>query len=260
MNRHQVLNFGMCLLVSAGLLAAQTANTKQPQPKSQKEVDAIMAMFNAPDPQGRIKAAMDLITNFSDTEFKGTAFYLAAWSARDLGDSENMIVYAEKALEADKQNYGAMILLSQALAQRTREFDLDKEEKLARAEKYAKEALEMLKTAPKPNPQTTDEQWEMGKKDFMAQAYEAMGLAAMVRKNHAACAENFQIATTNAAQADPAILVRLGNCYRMLKKYDEALAALDKALADPNVHPQVRQAATQEKIAVNQAKAAAAKQ
>jgi tetratricopeptide (TPR) repeat protein len=213
-------------------------------------------MFQAPGPKERIAAAMDLITKFADTDFKATAFYLAAFSARDLGDSDNMIVYSEKALEADKQNYGAMLLLSQALAQRTREFDLDKEEKLGRAEKLANDAIAMVAKAPKPNPEASDEQWEMGKKDFMAQGYEALGMAAMVRKNHAACAENFGKAAEMAAQPDPAVLVRQANCLRQAQKYDEALAALDKALAMENVHPQVRSAATEEKILINKLKSA----
>lgn len=255
MNRTRTLTLTLGLLAATGLLCAQSTNPKQPQPKSQKEVEAIMAMFQAPGPQERITAAMALITKFADTEFKATAFYLASFSARDLGDTENMIVYAEKAIEADKQNYGAMLLLSQALAQRTREFDLDKEEKLGRAEKLAKDAIALVSTAPKPNPEATDEQWEAGKRDFMSQGHEALGMAAMVRKNYAACAENFGKATELAMQADPAVYVRQANCLRQEKKFDEALAAVDKALAMENVHPQVRNAATEEKVIINKLKA-----
>ncbi|MCL4793982.1 MAG: hypothetical protein KJZ84_05435 [Bryobacteraceae bacterium] len=256
MSRTRIFTLILGLAAFAGLTFAQSTNPKQPQPKSQKEVEAIMAMFQADSPQARIEAAMALITQFADTDFKATAFYLASFSARDIGDTDNMIVYAERALETDKQNYGAMLLLAQALAQRTREFDLDKEEKLGRAEKLAKDAIEMVATAPKPNPEATDEQWEAGKKDFMSQGYEALGLAAMVRKNHAACAENFGKAAEMSMQTDPAVLVRQANCLRQDKKLDEALAAIDKALALENVHPQVRKAATEEKILINKLKAA----
>jgi tetratricopeptide (TPR) repeat protein len=258
MNRPIVLTITLAL---AGALAlpAQTANPKQPQPKSQKELEAIQAIFSAQDFDGRIAAANNLITKFADTEFKATAYYIAADSAMNKGDAEQAIVYAEKCLEADPKFYGAMLLISRSLAQRTREFDLDKEEKLSRSEKLAKEVMEMLKTAPKPRPDITDEQWEGFKKEFAGQAYEALAMSAMVRKNYEAAAENFKLAVDSSPQPDPATLVRLGNCYRMLKKYDEALAVLDRALADPNSAPQIKQAATQEKMSVNQAKAAAAK-
>lgn len=260
MKLKSILSVVMGLAVGAGLMFAQTANTKQPTIKSEKEQQAIMAMFQAPDAKTRIQAAMDLITKFADTDFKSTAFYVAAVSAREIGDMDNMILYSEKALETDKQNYGAMLLLSSGLAQRTREFDLDKEEKLGRAEKLAKEAIAMLPTAPKPNPQITDEQWEMGKKDFISQGYESLGLAAMVRKNYKVCAENLTQAVNNAVQLDPALLVRQANCLKHEKKYDEAIASLDKALASPDAVPQVKQVATQEKIEINKLKGAAPQQ
>jgi tetratricopeptide (TPR) repeat protein len=255
MSRKSILTLILGLTACAGLTLAQSINPKQPQPKSQKEVEAIMAMFQATGPKERIDAAMALITGFADTDFKATAFYLAAFSARDLGDSANMIVYSEKALEFDKQNYGAMLLLAQALAQQTREFDLDKEEKLGRSEKLAKDAIQMVSTAPKPNPEATDEQWEAGKKDFMAQGHEALGLAALARKNYAVCAENFGLAAGMSIQVDPAVLVRQANCLRQDKKLDEALAAIEKVLASEGVHPQVRSAATEEKIIINKMKA-----
>ena len=52
------------------------------------------------------------------------------------GDSDNVIIYAERVLkEGDPKNYEAMLMLSESYAQRTREFDLDKEEKLGKADK-----------------------------------------------------------------------------------------------------------------------------
>lgn len=254
MSRIRIITLILGLLAFAGLSLAQSTNQKQPQPKSQKELEAIMAMFQAPGAKERIDAAMALITKFADSDFRATAFYLASFSARDLGDTENMIVYAEKAIEADKLNYGAMLLLAQALAQRTREFDLDREEKLGRAEKLARDAITLVSTAPKPNPEATDEQWEAGKKDFMAQGHEALGMAAMVRKNFASCADNFGKAAQLALQVDPAVLVRQANCLRIDSKFDEALAAIDKALALENVHPQVRKAAVDEKMLINKLK------
>lgn len=249
----------LALAASAGVIFAQTASTKQLKVKSQKEAEAMQAMFQAADPDARIAAAKDLVTKFADTDFKSTAFYIMAFSSQQKADLENVVIYGEQALEADGKNYGAMILISSALAQRTREFDLDREEKLGRAEKLAKEAIELIKTAVKPNPSVTDEQWEGAKKEYTGQAYEGLGMAAMARKNDAACAANLQLAVDNSAQADPATLVRLGSCYGKLKKFDEGIAALDRALADPTSMAVIKQAATQEKTSLLKQKAAAGK-
>ncbi len=242
--------------LGASLLTAQTANTKQPKPKGPKELEAIQALFNAQDPDTRIAAANNLVTKFSDTEFKATAFYVAAFSAQQKGDTENVIIYGEKALEADPKFYAAQIMIAQSLALRTKEFDLDKEEKLGRSEKLAKEAIGLIATAPKPRPDIADEQWEAAKKDFTAQAQEAIGLCAIVRKNNAVCIEALTAAVTGSMQPDPSTMVRLASCQIKASKFDDAIAMLDKALADPNSAPQVKAAATQLKLDANKGKAA----
>ncbi len=254
------LSLSKALLAAAfacALLPAQTANPKPPQPKGPKEAEAIQAIFTAQDPDGRIAAANNLVTKFSDTEFKATALYIAAFSYQQKGDLENVIVYSEKCLEADPKFYAAQLMIANALAMRTKEFDLDREEKLGRSEKMAAAALAQIESAPKPRPDITDEQWAAAKKDFAAQAYEAQAFGALVRKKYDVCAEKFALAAANASQTDPALMVRLASCQMNIKKYDEAIASLDKALTDPNAAPQVKQAATQLKMDANKAKAAA---
>ena len=257
MTRSSLFKALLAAALGACLLPAQTANPKPPQPKGPKEVEAIQAMFQAQDPDSRIAAANNLITKFADTEFKATAFYIAAFSCQQKGDMDNVIIYAEKALEADPKFFGAQIMIAQALALRTKEFDLDKEEKLGRSEKMAKAALDLIGSAPKPRPDIPDEQWEAAKKDFGAQAHEALGLAALVRKKYDVCTDELNLAVTGANQPDPSTMVRLANCQMQTKKYDEAIAMLDKALADPNAAPQVKSAATSLKIDANKLKAAA---
>lgn len=105
---------------------------KQPQPKSKGEADALMAIFNTQDVDVRIKAAEELLTKYVDTEFKTVALQIIAASYQQKNDFEKMVIYAERTLESDPDNYVAMLMLASAIPQRTREFDLDREEKLAR--------------------------------------------------------------------------------------------------------------------------------
>ncbi len=220
---------------------------RQPKPKSQKEIAAIQAMFNARTPDERIAAAKALITGFADSEFRPLAWQLVAASYQQKGDEENMIVAAEELLKADPKNFNAMIMISGALARRTREFDLDKEEKLGRAEKLANQARAVIKTAPRPNPQVTDEQWAAAKKDFDAQAAEALGLCALARKKYDDAISHFKFAVENSSQPEQATMVRLANAYIEAKRYDEGMGVLDKVLGMPNLHPAIKQFAEQEK-------------
>ena len=111
-----------------------------------------MAIQNATTPDAQIAAVENLLTKFADTEFKGMALQMAVQAAQQAGDMEKMTVYAERTLKEDPKNFMVMMMLSQSIAQKTREFDLDKEEKLKQAEKYANDGLEALKTAVKPRP------------------------------------------------------------------------------------------------------------
>ena len=232
---------------AAAVMLAATMAFAQPKPKSQAEVDAIMAIQNAQDPAARIAAAENLLTKFADTEFKGFALMIAAASAQQMNDFEKMVVYSERTLEADPKNFQAMLMLAGGLAQRTREHDLDREEKLGRAEKLANQAIEIAKTAAKPNPQLTDEQWEAAKKDVISQGYEALGQAAMVRKKYDVAAQNWKTAIETAASPDPGTMVRLAAAYNQMNKPDEAIAVLDKLNTVPDVHPQIKAAATEQR-------------
>jgi tetratricopeptide (TPR) repeat protein len=220
---------------------------KQPKPKTQKEIAAIQAMFNATTPDERIAAAKALITGFADSEFRPLAWQLIAASYQQKNDEDNMIAAAEELLKIDPKNFNAMIMIAGSLARRTREFDLDKEEKLGRAEKLAAQARAAIKTAPRPNPQVTDEQWAAAKKDFDAQVSEALGLCALARKNYPLAIKHFKEALQNANQPDQTTMVRLANAHIEAKQYNEAITVLDQVLAMPNLHPAVKQFAEQEK-------------
>jgi tetratricopeptide (TPR) repeat protein len=238
----------------AALLSAQTASTKQPKPKSQAEVDAINAIFNAQDPEGRIAAVEGLITKFADTEFKSTALYLATDAAAQKNDVPKILIYGDRTLQADPEHFGAMLVMSRALAQTTREFDLDKDEKLARADKLATDALALVPRAVKPRPDIPDDQWEAVKQDFQAQAYEAKGLIALTRKDYDGAIGSLKQAYEMQPQKDPATMVRLAAAYTDSGKHDEAIELCDKISAMPDVPPAVKQLAGQTKLKAATAK------
>lgn len=240
----------LTLSLGVVLAAALAFGQKGPKPKSQKEVDALLAVQNATDADGRMKAVDNLLTKFADTEFKAWALGIAADSAREKNDFEKMTLYAERAIEVDPKNYQSMLMLAQGIVTRTREFDLDKEEKLTRAEKYAKDAIEVLKTAEKPNPNITDEQWAGAKKDFTADGYEALGMAAVTRKKYDDAITNFKTAVDNAGSPDAQAKakLRMAQAMNLAGKYDEALTTIDAVLASPNLNPAFRQFAGQEKL------------
>jgi tetratricopeptide (TPR) repeat protein len=255
-----ILGAAILALVCFTFAWSQTAKTaKQPKVKSKGEMEAIQAIFGAQDPDARVKAADALLMKYADTEFKSIALMLAAMSYQQKGDVEKMIVYAERTVEADPDNYQCLLMLASAIAQRTREFDLDREEKLGQVAKYAQRVMDLVKVAPKPNPTLPDEQWEVAKKDMTAQAHEALGISGIARKKYDAAIAEFKLALEIASVPDPATQVRLGMVYNLAGKHDDALAVLDKVINSPNVDARIKQFAQAEKVRALQAKGAISK-
>jgi tetratricopeptide (TPR) repeat protein len=238
-----ILTGALALVAGVSSLMAQAAPPKAPAPKSKEELAAVQALFAATrnGPDAVIKAAEDLLTKFADTDFKDAALLSEAQAYQQQRDAGKAQIYAERALEANPKNFQATLMLAELLAQNTRDNDLDKEEKLGRSEKYAQDTIQLVKDAAKPNPQIPDQQWEDAKKDLTAGAHNALGLAALVRKKYDVAAAEFKTAADGSVPPEPAYQVREASALQMGGRNDDAVAICDKIMADPQVHPQIRQ-------------------
>jgi tetratricopeptide (TPR) repeat protein len=254
----------MCLMAQApapakAAPAGQMAITKPMKAQSKAELEAWNALVAAAsDPDKAIAAAENLITKFADSDFKSTALNLEADAYQRKGDFDHMVIYAERVLESNPQDSQALLMLTKYYATHTRENDLDREEKFAKVEKYANLLIEVAKTMPKPSAQFTDEQWAQARMDTAAEAYNAVGLANMTRKKYDVAAEKFKSAVDSASAPEPAYMVRLALALQDAGKNAEAIAWCDKAMAVPNVHPQVKDYASKIRITAERAAAKAA--
>ncbi len=220
---------------------AANAAPKGPQPKSQDELKALQALFAAAGkPDEIIAAAEALLAKFADTDFKDTALFMEAEAYRQKGDKEKMQIYAERTLAANPKQFQADLMLSESLVQGTREHDLDRDEKLAKADKYAKDAIEAVNAAAKPNPQLTDQKWEDIKKDLIAEAHDALGMSALQSKKNDVAIAELKMAVEGAASPEPAYQVRLASAYQGAGKYDEAIEIAEKVMNDPTNPPQIK--------------------
>ena len=243
-------------LVAPGLLAQDAA--KQPPtvvvPKgktvSAKEAAAIKKISDAKTPDERIAAVESLITNFADTSFKGAALYEAAEAADQKQDYVKAVTYGDLSIEADPKAgtaMNAMLLVAGELAQHTREFDVDREDKLGKAEKYVNEALAMLPTITKPEGvKISDADWEAFRKDKTSEAHRDLGLIATARKKWDVAVTEFKLAVDGSSVPDSVLMARLGNAYNENKNYADAQAILKKAQAMPNLNPSVKALVDQE--------------
>ncbi|HEV2446249.1 MAG TPA: hypothetical protein VGS58_10020, partial [Candidatus Sulfopaludibacter sp.] len=228
-----------------------------PKPKSNKEVAALNAINSAATVDDKLKAIDNVLTNFKDTEFKPMLLDMALQLEAQKGDYAQVMTYGELVLDKDPKNAPALVTMAAETARRTREFDLDKDAKLAKADKWAKDGIEAAKTAPKPaGTALTDEQWESQKKDLQSQGYEALGMSAAVNKKYDDAVANFKEALALSPTAGT--WLRLGQAYEDAGKLDDANDAFDKAGAMSNATAQIKTIAANKKAEVAKLKAAAA--
>lgn len=242
----------------AALFAVSAATLLAQQPKISKgEAEAYNNMVKAAqsgDNDAVIAAADNLVTKYSDTQFKAVALNLEAHAYHQKGDDDHAQVIAEQAMAADPKGYAAPLLIGETIIQHTRENDLDKDQKLATAEKDLNLAIENAKSAPKPNPAISDAQWEEQKKFTVAEGQADLGRVFMDRKKFSDAVVQLQAALD--ADPQPAYYIWLAMSQQGAGKNDEAIATCDKLLAQPNITDQFKNAANTVKRDAMRAKGA----
>ena len=204
---------------------------KGPHPKSAEENQALLDMFKAQDPDTQIKAAQDILDKFPDTDYKAQVLLVQAQGYHEKKDDPKAIVAGEKSLEADPKSYEALLLLAEIYSRTTRSTDLDMDDRLAKSDKYAHDALTVLATAEKPKPDITDEQWAGVKQGETERAYMSLGLSAILKKKYDEAKTDLDKAMS--LYPDPLDMLYIERAYTAAKRYDDALAWIAKVEANP---------------------------
>ncbi len=238
--KRSLLVLAPAFIALAGIASAQMKVSK-------KEYEAFMAIQNATTPDARIAAVDNFVEKFADSKLKSQALFMGADAAERKNDTATAITYAQNALEADPKNFEAMLLISGELARTTREHDLDREEKLAKANKYANDAIAAVNEAAKPNNNITDDQWASYKKDKVAEAHRDMAMCFVDQKKYDDAIKEFNTSLDAGSTPDPTTMIRLAAAYDSAGKPDDAIALLDKVLAMPTLPPALKPFAQHEK-------------
>jgi len=256
------LSLGAAVAFAQAPAAAPPVPTKVtkngPGPKSKGEETAVRALFQAQtqSPDDQIAASEALLSKYADTDYKGFALELEAEAYQKKGDNAKAIFYGETALGADPKNYDADNLLANLYAATTKDTDLDKNEKLTKAEKYAHDSLEALEAGkPAIFATASDDAWNKTKAGASEQAWQALGIVAQVRKNYDDAIKDFQKGLE--ANPDALLMIRLGRAYFLVKKYDEAIAEDQKVIDSPDAVAQYKKIAADDKTRFTQAKGTA---
>jgi tetratricopeptide (TPR) repeat protein len=213
---------GALVMVAQQMTAAEQQGIAAIQEAAKGGIDAMAA------------AVDEFVLKFPKSPARAFALSATADQYEGRGNSDKAVIYYQRTIEADPKNYYAMIMLASEIAKGTKEFEIDeaaKTAKLNKAEKYANDGLALLVTAPKPNPDGSDQDWANLKKDDEARGHEALGMIAMARKKYDTAVSEFKRASEGGAGPQPTAMIRLSGAYNEQHKYAESIAELEKVLA-----------------------------
>lgn len=215
----------------AGQAAAAAPQGKRPpQAKTQPEFDAYKAAVALTDAAAIEKAADDFATKFPDSELRGVIYKAAMHAYQQTNNADKMMDMAKKSLTFDPDEPEALLGVAQVLAERTRETDLDKDQKLAESRKNAEHALETIDTDV-PSTGYPPEQLAAFKGYLRSEAYAILGTLSFNAKNWPDAETNLRKSIDAFPQQVDAVAVfRLAVALDMQNRIPEALKYANQAV------------------------------
>jgi len=209
--------------------AAAPAGKRPPQAKTQPEFDAYKVAAAITDPAAQEKAADDFATKFPDSELRLLLYKAVMTGYQQANNAEKLLAASQKILTIDPDDPQALLGVSQVLAERTRDTDLDKDQRLAEARKDAQRALVTVDTdvpAGLPADKT-----DVFKGYVRSEAYAILGTLDFSAKNWAAAEQNLRKSIDAYPQeVDPVAVFRLSVALDMQSKYQDALKYANQAV------------------------------
>jgi tetratricopeptide (TPR) repeat protein len=210
--------------------AAAPAGKRPPQAKTQPEFDAYKAAAALTDSAAQEKAADDFAAKFPDSELRALLYKAVMHSYQQANNGEKMMAMSQKVLTFDPDDPEALLGVSQVLAERTRDTDLDKDQRLAEARKDAQRALVTVDTDV-PTAGQPQDRIDAYKGFLKSEAYAILGTLDYNAKNWADAETNLRKSIDAfPQQPDPVAVLRLSLALDQQNKYPEALKYANQAV------------------------------
>jgi len=202
-----------------------------PQAKTQAEFDAYNVVVKNTDPAAFEKAADDFATKFPDSELRVLLYKAALRNYQSVNNGEKTEAMGRKVLSFDGDDPEALVMVAEVIAERTRDTDLDKDQRYDEATKMALKATSTVDTDVNVPPGTPQDKLDAYKGLLRSNAYSIVGTIAYKKENYPAAQENLQKSIdAYPAQLDPVVVLRLALSLDKQQKYPEALKVANHAV------------------------------
>jgi tetratricopeptide (TPR) repeat protein len=207
------------------------AGKRPPQAKTQPEFDAWKAAAANTDPAALEKASDDFATKFPDSELRILLYKNAMRLYQSANNAEKTDAMGRKVLSLDGDDPEALVIVAEVIAERTRDADIDKDQRFAEATSLAQKATKTVDTDVQVPTGTPQEKIDAYKSLLRSNAYSILGTIEFKKENYAAAQENLQKSIDAfPTNPDPVVILRLALALDKQQKYPEALKVANRAV------------------------------
>jgi len=214
--------------------AAQTpppAGQKVLQAQSQDEMTAYQEAYAIGDPDKMEAAASAFATKFPNSQLRASLYIKAMNLYAQSNNTDKVIDCGRQAIAADPTNPIPLVQVASALAESTRDTDLDRDQRLAEASKDAQAAIDNIDTGLVLPANADPARVDAAKKSILTMAYDTLGMVDLGKKDYNGAVTNLQKAIAQSAGNPEAVLyLRLSVAQDNLKQYPQALDSANKAV------------------------------
>jgi tetratricopeptide (TPR) repeat protein len=212
--------------------AAQPQGKRPPQAKTQPEFDAYQAgIANMKDSAAMEKAADDFAAKFPSSDLRVLLYRAAMNSYQNANNGDKMMEMGRKILALDPNDPEAALGVAQVLAERTRDTDLDKDQRFDEATKMAQHALETIDTDVAAPAGTPPEKVEAYKQYLKSTAYAVVGTIQFNQGKFPDAESSLRKSVdADPAQPDPVAILRLALALDKQEKYPDALKEANRVV------------------------------
>jgi tetratricopeptide (TPR) repeat protein len=180
----------------------------------------------ADQPDKKIKLGEAFLAKYPKDRYSQAVYEELAQTYYAKKDLTSFYVYSDKGIAAFPDDVHLLALTSWVIPRAFDHNDPDADKRLDKAETYAKHAIEVVSTMPKPDT-ATDQQFADYKKGELAVAHSGLGLIYFRREQYDTSAKELQEATAAEAKPDPTDFFVLGADLENEGRFKEAVDAFN---------------------------------
>lgn len=213
-----------------GATAAPAAK-RPPQAKTQPEFDAWKVAAANTDAAGLEKASDDFATKFPDSELRVLLYKNVMRLYQNANNFEKTEAMGRKVLSFDGDDPEALVIVAEVIAERTRESDIDKDQRYGEATAMAQKATQTVDTDVQVPAGTPQDKVDSYKSLLRSNAYSIMGTIDFKKENYPAAQQNLQKSIDAfPSNPDPVVILRLALALDKQGKYPDALKVANRAV------------------------------